>query len=187
MTEQINTDVNENIDDDIQDITLDELLNADSNLQSQFDKKIASAMAKNLEKEKAKWQAEADAKKAEAEKLAAMSEKERNDTIMKKLESEKNSAYAKLAAYELRGEAEKIAKEKGLDSAFLDYFDFGSETAETIKTKIDNISEFVATKIEQGINDKLRQASPKQVFGNQVSDEKAYLDAKYGNNPYYKK
>lgn len=184
MAEQTNTVVETGQEEDI---TLDELLSADSNLQSQFDKKMEQGFNKRLEREKAKWLEEAEAKKAEAEKLAAMSEKERNDVLMKKLEDEKNNAMAKLAAYELKGEAGKIANEKGLNAAFLNFFDFGHETAESIKTKIDEIADFVNKEIESRVNEKLKQASPKQVYGNQVSDEKAYLDEKYKDNPYYKK
>lgn len=168
--------------------TFDDLLKDNKGYQSEFDKRVAKA----LETSKAKWEKDYEAKKEaeknEAERLAKMTEAEKYQEALKKIEAEKREAEAKLNAYELKNEAQKIASEKGIDISLLDLIDYTTATAETLKEKLDLIEKAYKKAVESGVNEKLKQPSPKQVAnGNTATSDKAYMDKKYANNPYYKK
>lgn len=165
--------------------TLDELLK-DPTLQAEFDKKVASALAKNEKRLKEEWEEKAKADRTEAERLAKLTEAEKQKELLDKANKGKLEAENKLKAYELKEEAFKIAKEKNLDTDLLSTIDFTVETADSIKTKIDSLETVFNKAVETTVNSKLKQNSPYNVGATLKSDEKAYLDKKYGNSKYYK-
>lgn len=138
--------------------TFDDVLK-DKAMQSEFDKRIAKA----IETSKTKWEQEAVARQNEAERLAKMTEAEKHAEELKKIRKEKDEALAKLNAYELKSEAQKIASEKGMDYSLLDIIDYSKETAETVKEKIETIYNAVTKATEKQLNDRLKQPEPKQV------------------------
>ena len=177
----------ESTNDDALPITFDELLQ-DPEYQREFDKKVAKA----IEKSKAKWQKDEEAKRTEAEALARMSEEEKHKHELSKVEAERSKAVAELNAYKLKEEALKIATEKELGVSLLNVLDYSKETAESVKSKIDDIDTSFKKAVEKRINEVMKQTTPKQ-FNNINSSnsklspqEKAVLDEKYKNNPYYK-
>lgn len=139
--------------------TFDEILKANKAYQSEFDKRIAKA----LETSKAKWEQEAIAKQNEAERLAKMTESEKHAEELKKITRERDEATARLNAYELKNEAQKIASEKGMDYELLDILDYSKETAESVKEKIDLIYQSVLKATEKQVNERLKQNAPKTV------------------------
>lgn len=165
---------------------LDELLK-NPEIQSEFDKKLEGAKQKWLEKAQEEWKKKAEAEKSEAERLAKLTESERQKELLTKLEDAKRNAESQLNAYKLKEEAQKIAKEKNLDIDLLNTIDFSKETAETVKTKIENLDSAFKKAIESAVNDKLKQSAPKTYAESSKTDVKAYLDQKYGNSKYYKK
>ena len=157
---------------------------ADPDYQSEFDKKVAKA----LETARTNWEKEEEAKRNEAERLTKMTEEERHKEELDKMRREKAQAEADLNAYRLKEEATKIATDKGVDLSLLELIDFRSVTAEDVKNKLDVLSTTFNKAVEASVNDKFKQASPKQVVNSTVADpHKKYLDEKYGKNPYYKK
>ncbi len=165
--------------------SLDELLK-DPNLQAEFDKKVAKALEKNAEKLKGEWKAQAEAERTEAERLAKLTEAEKQKELLDKANKSKLEAENKLKAYELKEEAFKIAKEKNLDTDLLSTIDFTIETADSIKTKIESLETVFNKAVETTVNSKLKQNSPYNVGATLKSEEKAYLDKKYANSKYYK-
>lgn len=169
------------------DITLDELLQ-DPKIQAQFDKK-AEGMKKKWE---AAWQKKSEEARIEAEKLARMSEEEKHQVELNKALDAAKNAERELNAYKLKNEAIKIATEKELDVSLLDVLDFGKETAESVVEKINSIDSSFKKAVERKINDVMKQTPPKQINNQSSSNpnltpkEKAMLDEKYKNNPYYK-
>lgn len=141
-----------------QKLSFDELLK-DPEYQAEFDRKVQKA----TEKSRAKWQKEAEAQRSEAEQLARMSEEEKYKYQIDKLTKERNDYESRLNAYELKNEAQKIAREKGMDTSLLDILDFSKENAESVKEKIDLISKTVNASMEKQLNDRLKQSSPKNV------------------------
>lgn len=142
--------------------TFDDILK-DKAMQSEFDKRVAKALSTS----KAKWQEEYEAKmqaeKNEAEKLAKMSEAEKFKHELDKITAERNEVQARLNAYELKNEAQKIATEKGMDIGLLDIIDYSKETAESVKEKIDIIFQTVNKATEKQLNERLKQSAPKNV------------------------
>ncbi len=163
-------------------LSFDDLLK-DPEYQAEFDRKVA----KSTEKAKAKWQKEAERERSEAEALAKMTEDEKHQHEIKKLDAERKQAVAELNAYKLKDEAQKIAAEKGLDVSLLDMIDFSSSNAESVNDKIKVIESAFNKAVEKAVNEKLRQPRPQEVRTESKGSDKSYLDKKYENNPYYKK
>jgi hypothetical protein len=139
--------------------TFDDLLKENKDYQSEFDKKIAKA----LETARTKWEKEAEEKRTEAEKLARMDAEEKLKYELEKERERANNAESKLNAYELEKEAIKIASEKELPISLLNVIDYRKENAESIKTKIDEIEVVYKQAIQAGINDRMKEKTPKTV------------------------
>ena len=166
------TETNENVDqnnfddEDYAPLTFDEILQ-DPDYQRAYDKKVAAA----LEKSHAKWQQDLEAQKTEAEKLGRMNADEKLQYELDKVSKERDAATGELNAYKLKNEALKIATEKGMDASLLELFDYGSENAESIKKKLDNVDSVLKKEIERQINDRLKQSAPKDVKSVERSDD----------------
>ena len=162
--------------------TFDDLLK-DPEYQAEFDRK-AEGMKKKWE---ASWQKKAEKERSEAEALAKMTEEEKHQHELSKLEQEKTQAVNELNAYRLKDEATKIASEKGIDISLLDLIDYSNASAENVKEKIEAIETAFVKAVEKAVNEKLKQPRPKEVVTEHVSSAKQYLDEKYKDNPFYKK
>jgi hypothetical protein len=106
---------------------------------------------------------EMEAKRTEAEKLAKMDADEKHKYELEKATKEKEEALSKLNAYELKEEAIKIASTKELPISLLSVIDYTKENAESIKTKIDEIEVVYKQAIQTGINDRMKEKTPKTV------------------------
>jgi hypothetical protein len=161
--------------------TFDDLLK-DPEYQAEFDRK-AEGMKKKWE---ASWQKKAEKEKSEAEALAKMTEEEKHQHELQKLEAERKQAVAELNAYRLKDETAKIASEKGIDTSLLDLIDYSTATAESVKEKLEKIESVFSKAVEKAVNEKLKQPKPQEIRNPSASPDKAYLDEKYKNNPFYK-
>ena len=146
-------------------MTFDEIL-ADKTYQSEFDKRVAKA----LETARTKWEKEAEVKKTEAEKLAKMDAEEKHKYELEKAMKEKEEAISRLNAYELKEQAIKIANEKELPISLLSVIDYTKENAESIKTKIEEIEVVYKQAIQSGINDRMKEKTPKTVINGSMTD-----------------
>lgn len=109
---------------------------------------------------------EMEAKRTEAEKLAKMDAEEKHKYELEKERERANNAESKLNAYELKEEAIKIASGKELPISLLSVIDYTKENAESIKTKIDEIEVVYKQAIQSGINDRMKEKTPKTVVEN---------------------
>ena len=107
---------------------------------------------------------EMEAKRTEAEKLAKMDSDEKHKYELEKATKEREEALSKLNAYELKEEAIKIASGKELPISLLSVIDYTKENAESIKTKIDEIEVVYKQAIQSGINDRMKEKTPKTVI-----------------------
>ena len=162
--------------------TFDELLK-DPEYQAEFDRK-SEGMKRKWE---AAWQKKAEKERSEAEALAKMTEEEKHQHEMSKLEAERKQAIAELNAYKLKDEAAKIAQEKEIDTTLLDLIDYSNATAENVKEKLESIESAFKKAVEKAVNEKMRQVPPQAVRPSSVTPEKQFLDEKYKDNPFYKK
>ena len=149
-------------------LTFDEILK-DKTYQAEFDRRVQKA----LETNRAKWEADEQTKRTEAEKLAKMDAEQKAKYELKKANEERDSAIAKLNAYELKNTAIKIAQEKGLDISLLEDIDYSKQTAETITTIIETKKTVFDKALEKAIKDKFKEKSPINIqdekSGNQAS------------------
>lgn len=148
--------------------TFDDILK-EKEYQSEFDRRVSKA----LETAKGKWEKEYELKKTEAEKLAKMDAEEKAKYELEKERQEKETYKAKLNAYELEKEAYKIASEKGVPTELLKVINYSTIKAEELKEVIENIEVIYKKSVEQGINDKLKEKSPKTVLGTQKTERKS--------------
>lgn len=146
--------------------------------------KIISAEREKVKTELVK---EAEAQRTEAEKLAKMDAEEKHKYELDKANKERDDALAKVNAYELKETATKIATEKGLDVTLLDIIDYSKETADSVKTKLENISNVFNKAVEKKVNEKLQEKSPRNISNSASNADIEYLNNKYKNNPYYKR
>ncbi len=161
--------------------SFDDLLK-DPEYQAEFDRK-AEGMKKKWHES---WQKKAEKERSEAEALAKMTQEEKHQHELQKLDSERQQAIAELNAYRLKDEASKIATEKGIDVSLLDLIDYSTATAENVKEKIEMIESAFSKAVERAVNEKLKQPRPQEVRGQGVSSNKQFLDEKYKDNPFYK-
>ena len=147
--------------------TFDEMLK-ESNYQSEFDKKVQ----KSLDAARAKWEAEEEARKSEAEKLAKMKEDERRNYELEQARKKQEEAELKLSAYELKEEAIKMANipETQVDVSLLNLIDFRSIKAEQVEPTIKNIKKIFDSAVENEVNKRLKETTPKSVNANNSSN-----------------
>ena len=147
--------------------TFDEMLK-ESNYQSEFDKKVQ----KSLDTARAKWEAEEEARKSEAEKLAKMKEDERINYELEQARKKQEEAELKLSAYELKEEAIKMANipETQVDVSLLNLIDFRSIKAEQVEPTIKNIKKVFDSAVENEVNKRLKETTPKSVNANSSSN-----------------
>lgn len=156
--------------------TFDEMLK-ESNYQSEFDKKVQ----KSLETAKAKWEAEMEAKQSEAEKLAKMKDDERRNYELEQAQKKQEEAELKLSAYELKEEAIKMANtpEMQVDVSLLNLINFRDIKAEQVEPTIKNIKKVFDSAVENEVNKRLKETTPKTVFGNNNTSTKNISRASY--------
>lgn len=147
-------------------LSFDEIL-GDKTYQAEFDRRVQKA----LETAKNKWEAEEQTKRTEAEKLAKMDAEQKAKYELKKANEERDSAIAKLNAYELKNTAIKIAQEKGLDISLLEDIDYSRQTAETITTIIDTKKAVFDKALEKAIKDKFKEKSPINIQGEKSGNQ----------------
>lgn len=148
-------------------LSFDEIL-GDKTYQAEFDRRVQKA----LETARSKWEAEEQTKRTEAEKLAKMDAEQKAKYELKKANEERDSALAKLNAYELKSTAIKIAQEKGLDISLLEDIDYSKQTAETITTIIETKKAVFDKAIEKAMNDKYKEKSPININSDVKSETK---------------
>lgn len=147
--------------------TFDEMLK-ESNYQSEFDRKVQ----KSLETAKAKWETEQEAKQSEAEKLAKMKDDERRNYELEQARKKQEEAELRLSAYELKEEAIKMANipETQVDVSLLNLIDFRSIKAEQVEPTIKNIKKVFDSAVENEVNKRLKETTPKTVNANSSSN-----------------
>ena len=145
-------------------MTFDELLSSNKDYQSAYDKKITDATKTAVNNALNKWKIQQSEDASEAERLATMSEKEKTEYKLQQQVKRADEAEKKLSAFNLKQEAQKIAlsDDINLDVEFLDFIDFGSAKAETIKDEIMKIKGVFDKAVEKRVNERLREPSPEQ-------------------------
>lgn len=148
-------------------MTFDEVLASNKDYQSEFDSRLAKSNKTFLENEKVKWEKEyterLEREKSEAEKLAKMNTEQQLNYKIEQLQNELAERDNKLNASQLKDATSNILIEKGIPNSYLNMFDFTKETAETINSKIELLSNIRNQDLQESLNKTLRQESPRYV------------------------
>lgn len=162
MDENENVNVEETNQDSTGTKTFDDVLK--DGYQAEFDRRmtkgIQTALAKKEAELRKQWELEQDEKLSEAEKLASMNEKQKHEYELKKIQREKEDAYAELNAYKLKDQTLKMAEEKGLPSTLVELLNFKQIKAEDVEDKINNLYEVYKKAVETGVNERLKEPTP---------------------------
>jgi hypothetical protein len=136
-------------------------------LQSEADKRVSDA----LKTSKAKWESEYQAKleneKKEAERLAKLSQTEKEKFLMEKQKDELSKKEKEIALREMKLESAKILSEEGLPISFIDMLT--TDNADTTKANIDNFSKAFKDAVSKAVDEKLK-SSPKPQSGSATLD-----------------
>ncbi|MDB8553821.1 DUF4355 domain-containing protein [Turicibacter sanguinis] len=136
--------------------TFDELLK-DKTYQSEFDKRVAKA----LETAKGKWesdhQAKLEAAKTEAEKMAAMNEKQKVDYERDKKIKALEQRERDITTRELKATAYETLAEKGLPKELADVLNYTD--TEACSKSIEVVEKAFQNAVEKRVNDQLRGSS----------------------------
>ncbi len=133
--------------------TFDELLK-DKTYQSEFDKRVAKA----LDTAKGKWESEYNSKleeaKTEAEKMAAMNEKQKADYERDKRMEALEQRERDITTRELKATAYETLAEKGLPKELAEILNYTD--ADQCKASIDAVEKAFQSSVERAVNEKLR-------------------------------
>ncbi len=136
-----------------------------------------SEVNKMLSAERSKMEEKYAQEKSEAEKLAKMKEDERKEYEFQKERKEKEEAKAELNAYKLKDEAIKMANapETQVDVSLLNLIDFKTIKAEQVEETIKNIKIVFDSAVENEVNNRLKETTPKTVFGSNNESTKSNI------------
>lgn len=130
----------------------------------------------NAEKEKIKQELLQEFKneKSEAEKLAKMDAEQKLNYELEQKTKENEKLQSQLNAMTLKSQANSYANEKGLPIGYIEDWDFAKETADSVKEKIDKLTNLRSNDLNGYLKDKLKQQPPKAV-DTKTSPEDPYI------------
>ncbi len=124
-------------------------------------KKVDEIIERRVAQEKKKADEYAKEKAEEAAKLAKMNKDQKAEYEREKLESELKQLRAEKAMNEMRSEARVMFKDKDIDVSD-DLLDIVvSDSAETTKNNVDNLTKILDEMVQKKVQETLRQNSPK--------------------------
>lgn len=155
----------------------------ESEVKSYTEEEIAQ-MKVDLEKEyTSKIEAARKEGLSEAERLAALSESERNIEKLKMLEAERDKYKTDLETKALREETVKLLAEKKLDASFVDMV--LATDAETTKQNVAKVEAMFFSQVQIAVEERLKGETPKNGTGAETftvtSSLKGALKDKYNN------
>lgn len=154
-------------------VSFDDFLGQKGN-QTEFDKRVQAAVDAAVEHEREAWEAAADDKVSEAEKLAKMTKEEREKYLQQK---ERRAFEAEKAAFErekLLVEVRKELQEQTLPLVFAESLVTIAD-AKKIKDAIVDIKKAWDAKISEAVKAKARQSTPQE--GGHVMDSRRGLSS----------
>jgi len=161
-------------------MTFDEVLASNKDYQAEFDKRLAKSNNTFLENEKVKWEKEytdrLEREKTEAEKLAKMSTEQQLNYEIDKLKQQIAEKDSKLNASQLKEATANILIERGIPNNYLQMFDFTKETADTINSKVELLSNIRSQDLQESLNKTLRQEAPRYVSNNNEDELDPYVE-----------
>ena len=126
--------------------------------QAEFDRRVQKAVNTAVTKAQEKWQALADDKLSEAEKLAKMTKEEKAQYMQQKREKELTDREAAITRKELMAEAKNNLASDGLPQELAEVLDYSD--ADTCKKSMEKVKEVFQRAVETAVEEKLKGGKP---------------------------
>ena len=126
--------------------------------QAEFDRRVQKAVNTAVTKAQEKWQALADDKLSEAEKLAKMTKEEKAQYMQQKKEKELTDREAAITRKELMAEAKNTLASDGLPQELAEVLDYSD--ADTCKKSMEKVKEVFQRAVETAVEEKLKGGKP---------------------------
>lgn len=137
--------------------SFDDFLKTGGN-QAEFDRRVQKAVNTAVTKAQEKWQALADDKLSEAEKLAKMTKEEKAQYMQQKREKELIDREAAITRKELMAEAKNTLASDGLPQELAEVLDYSD--ADTCKKSMEKVKEVFQRAVETAVEEKLKGGKP---------------------------
>lgn len=137
--------------------SFDDFLKTGGN-QAEFDRRVQKAVNTAVTKAQEKWQALADDKLSEAEKLAKMTKEEKAQYMQQKREKELTDREAVITRKELMAEAKNTLASDGLPQELAEVLDYSD--ADTCKKSMEKVKEVFQRAVETAVEEKLKGGKP---------------------------
>lgn len=137
--------------------SFDDFLKTGGN-QAEFDRRVQKAVNTAVTKAQEKWQALADDKLSEAEKLAKMTKEEKAQYMQQKREKELADREAAITRTELMAEAKNTLASDGLPQELAEVLDYSD--ADTCKKSMEKVKEVFQRAVETAVEEKLKGGKP---------------------------
>lgn len=137
--------------------SFDDFLKTGGN-QAEFDRRVQKAVNTAVKNAQEKWQALADDKLSEAEKLAKMTKEEKAQYMQQKKEKELTDREAAITRKELTAEAKNTLASDGLPQELAEVLDYSD--ADTCKKSMEKVKEVFQRAVETAVEEKLKGGKP---------------------------
>ena len=137
--------------------SFDDFLKTGGN-QAEFDRRVQKAVNTAVTKAQEKWQALADDKRSEAEKLAKMTKEEKAQYMQQKREKELTDREAAITRKEQMAEAKNTLASDGLPQELAEVLDYSD--ADTCKKSMEKVKEVFQRAVETAVEEKLKGGKP---------------------------
>ena len=137
--------------------SFDDFLKTGGN-QAEFDRRVQKAVNTAVTKAQEKWQALADDKLSEAEKLAKMTKEEKAQYMQQKREKELTDREAAITRKELMAEAKNTLASDGLPQELAEVLNYSD--ADTCKKSMEKVKEVFQRAVETAVEEKLKGGKP---------------------------
>lgn len=137
--------------------SFDDFLKTGGN-QAEFDRRVQKAVNTAVTKAQEKWQALADDKLSEAEKLAKMTKEEKAQYMQQKREKELTDREAAITRKELMAEAKNTLASDGLPQELAEVLNYSD--ADTCKKSMEKVNEVFQRAVETAVEEKLKGGKP---------------------------
>lgn len=126
--------------------------------QAEFDRRVQKAIDTAVSNAQQKWQALADDKLSEAEKLAKMNKEEKAAYMQQKKEKELSDRESAVARKELMAEAKNTLAEKKLPAGLAEVLNYTN--AESCNKSIDAVEKAFQAAVEVAVQERLKGGDP---------------------------
>ena len=138
-------------------VSFDDFLAEEGN-QAEFDRRVQKAVNTAVTNAQEKWQALADDKLSEAEKLAKMTKDEQKTYMQNKRDKELSDREAAVTRRELMAEAKNNLSDEGLPVELAEVLNYTD--ADACKKSMETVKKAFQTAVEKAVDEKLKGGKP---------------------------